>query len=248
MKKLIIFFIFVLLLLPLTVAAEKPEDWTPPEKDGVYDVPGKPGLKVKVFVHGDKGKKPKPNPSPTPVLSCTDDGSESIVGPAGWKLPSDWQYYINPNVPASISSNLTEIIENSFKAWRSVLGSKVNLNYVYTTNTSRATYDGQNIIAWGRTSASALGVTYTWYYPGLAVETDTIMNLKYPWGWSTNSCDSSYYDAQNILTHELGHWIGLNDHYTNDYIENTMYGYGSKGEIKKDTLTDGDITGVNNIY
>jgi hypothetical protein len=38
--------------------------------------------------------------------------------------------------------------------------------------------------------------------------------------------------------------MGLKDHYTADYADNTMYGYGSLGETKKDTLTTGDINGV----
>jgi len=158
-------------------------------------------------------------------------------------------------VPSTISPNLGTIINNSFAVWENALptGSGVTLAYDGPTSANRAVYDRQNIIAWGRTSGSALGVTYIWYQNGIAIELDTIMNEKFSWGWANQSTNplcaySNVYDAQNILTHELGHWFGLNDHYTADYVNNTMYGYGSKGEVKKDTLTAGDIAGINLIY
>ena len=108
-------------------------------------------------------------------------------------------------------------------------------------------------MAWGRTSRSALAVTYTWYYTntGEVADVDTIMNNSYPWSWGGGSATCAYpnsYDAQNILTHELGHWMGLDDKYTEEFINNTMYGYGSPREAKKDTLTNGDIAGLLTIY
>ncbi len=79
------------------------------------------------------------------------------------------------------------------------------------------------------------------------------MNQKFSWKWSDQSVhqDCAYsnsYDAQDILTHELGHWVGLDDEYTSDFANNTMYGYGSQQEVKKDTLTTGDITAATAIY
>lgn len=251
----LLFLSFFLLFAPLVVSAQKPEDWEPPEKSGVYDVPGKPGMKVRVFVHPDKGKPPKPEPTPSPVFNCTDNDSTSVIGLAGWHLPENWAYYVNPSVPSSISSSLSTIVEKSFNAWRAPLSGKVSFRDAGTTGISVKKLDGKNIIAWGRTSGSALGVTYTWYYPstGLAVETDTIMNKKFSWSWTDPNAfqcsqNANTYDAQNILTHELGHWVGLSDKYTSDYVDNTMYGYGSKGEIKKDTLTSGDVAGLTTLY
>jgi hypothetical protein len=72
----------------------------------------------------------------------------------------------------------------------------------------------------------------------VVVDVDTIMNQKFFRTWTAfdqnNLCAyGSTYDAQEILTHELGHWMGLNDEYDPAYLENTMYGFGGKGEIKK---------------
>lgn len=189
------------------------------------------------------------------VCPAQDPNSSSVVPPAGWHLPSSWTYTLNPSsVPASVGSgNLAAIAGNAFSQWMGAT-SKVNITKTASNTTvNRAKYDGKNIIAWGRTSGTALAVTYTWYYTssGLAAETDTIFNLKFPWYWNAANymcTDANSYDAQDILTHETGHWMGLNDTYTADFVNNTMFGYGSKGEVKKDTLTTGDVQGVQAIY
>jgi len=225
-----------------------------PEEDGTYNVPGHPELKVRVFVY-----KAKPEPSPSPLLVCglTDPSSNALVDPTGWHLPANWTYNLNPSsVPGSVGGkNLPAIASNGFGEWISAANNKINISRGADTTIAQKGYDGKNIIAWGRTSGSALAVTYTWYYPstGLVAEVDTIMNQKFIWSWTPydtkNLCaDANSYDAQDILTHELGHWLGLNDEYASSYVNNTMYGYGSKAEVKKDTLTSGDIAGIKNIY
>lgn len=229
-----------------------------PEKEGIYNVPGKPNLKLRVFVYKEKPEvqKGKPVPSPVPVCGLSDNNSLMVDNSAGWHLPQNFVYTLNSSTaPSSVQSNISQITELSFSEWTKALSGQVSIskNPVETT-VSRAGFDGQNIVAWGRTSGSALGVTYIWYdNTGLAVEVDTIMNKKFSWSWTpydpSNLCSiANTYDARNILTHEIGHWFGLDDHYTSGYQENTMYGYGSKNEVKKDTLTTGDVNGLNLIY
>ncbi len=230
-----------------------------PEKNGDYPDPEHPDLRVHVFVHEPKPSKPASTQSPSLVCNLPDPNSTAVVPPAGWHLPSTWTYTLNPSsVPSSVGSgNLATIAGNAFTKWMSAVGGKVTISKTSSdTTVNRAKFDGKNIIAWGRTSASALAVTYTWYYTsgslaGQAAEEDTIFNKQYPWFWNSSdpSCtDSNSYDAQDILTHETGHWMGLNDTYDAAFIDNTMYGYGSKGEVKKDTLTTGDTLGVQAIY
>ncbi|HUS88120.1 MAG TPA: hypothetical protein VMW91_01925, partial [Desulfosporosinus sp.] len=55
-------------------------------------------------------------------------------------------------------------------------------------------------------------------------------------------------DVQNIMTHEAGHWLVLNDLYDDIYIEQTMYGVSSDRELKRRSLESGDIAGVRKIY
>lgn len=220
-----------------------------PEEDGTYDVPGHPELKVRVFVH-----KVKPGPAPTPPLQCnlSDPTTSSDVAWAGWYLPDGFIYKLNPSsVPSTVNGDLSIIAEKAFAQFEGHTGG-VNAVFGGTTTINTKGYDGENIIAWGRASGSALGVTYIWYntITKEATQIDTIMNQRYSWYWSqqTNCAYSGVYDAQNILTHEIGHWFGLNDHYTAGYVNATMYGYGSKTEVKKNTLTNGDINGLKTIY
>lgn len=239
-----------------------------PEVSGTYDVPGRPGMKLKVFVHygkTDNETKKYGRPAPQPTLSCqsstsTDLDSNSIVKPAGWKMPSAWVYRLNiGSVPSTVGgANLQTITNSSFSVWTNAMNSAVAISRGADTNANRAVFDGQNIIAWGRTSGSALAVSYVWYNPttGALAEVDTIMNNKFTWYWSNpagwisgETCAyQGVYDAQNILTHELGHTVGLDDEYATEFQNNTMFGYGQTGETKKDTLTSGDINGAYSLY
>ena len=254
MKKLLasflIFPIFLSFFAGTTLA--KPDPNKIPEIAGIYDDPGHPGLKVRVFVHRERPSNPPVNNT----LACGEDPDSSAPdGKTGWKLPTNWTYNLNPtSVPSSVGSdNLATFAGIAFSVWEP--SSNVNFSRGSDTTIDRQAYDGKNIVAWGRTSGSALAVTYTRYYTdtGRVVDVDTIMNKKFAWSW-TNQSDhplcalTNTYDAQNILTHELGHWMGLEDHYTTDYLHNTMYGYGSKAEFKKDTLTTGDENGVKAVY
>lgn len=238
------------------VALGKPKKNEIPEIDGVYDDPDYPKIKVRVFVHRSKPEKPgKPTPTPA-VLQCNleDPDSSTIVSSAGWKLPASWTYNLNPDsVPSSVGGgNLPKIAKDGFDAWAGA--TTITFLKGADTTVERQAYDGQNIVVWGRTLGNALGVTYIRYYSdtGEVVDVDTIMNKKFSWMWydlSTSCAWQDFYDAENILTHELGHWVGLDDEYDVSLYQNaTMYGYGSKTEVKKTTLTTGDIQGASQIY
>lgn len=246
----------VLVLVTNVSANHNDEHVTPqiPEKNGDYADPVHPGVRVRVFVHEAKGPQPV---TLSPVLACSDPDSSAVVGPTGWKLPTGaWTYQLNVgSVPSSVGgSNFVTVANNVFNNWQSTQG-KVTFTRGADTTANKQALDWKNIVSWGRTSGTALAVTYTRYYTatGIVADVDTIMNQKFPWSWTDpaiNQCSlySNTYDSQDILTHEIGHWMGLNDHYTSAYVDNTMFGYGSQGEVKKDTLTTGDKTGVNSIY
>ncbi len=191
---------------------------------------------------------------PKPPLSCniSDPDSTAVVSGAGWKLPSQWTYRLNTSsVPSSIgATNLPTIASRSYGVWTKAIGNLVTASKGQNTTVNYANFDGQSIITWGTAPAGALAVSYVWASDGVVSEVDTIMNDSFPWYWSnSNSCAyQNVYDAENILTHELGHTMGLNDEYGTEFINNTMFGYGSMMETLKNTLTTGDIAAVKALY
>ena len=247
-----------LITVPVSASAIKATERTYPEipeVSGIYTEPGKPNIKVRVSVYHARSNA-KPAPAMT-VLTCglPDNDSLTIMPTTGWKLPSTVTYRLNPaSVPATVKGkNLATITSNSFQQWSNATDGKVTFTKGTDTTTARQALDGQNVIAWGRvTNPSALAVTYTRYNTatGLVVDNDTIFNKAFSWYWSDqdNCAYQNVYDAENIMTHELGHWVGLADEYTPDYENNTMFGYGSTGEVKKNTLTTGDISTVKKLY
>ena len=72
--------------------------------------------------------------------------------------------------------------------------------------------------------------------------------------WGNGAEDSSVMDVQNIVTHELGHGLGLADLYPDDpratssWAIQTMFGFATKGETMKRTLEAGDIAGITRLY
>lgn len=251
--------VMLLLVAATTVLANQSDEHANPpipERNGDYADPEHPGVRVRVFVHEAKGPLPIIS---NPVLACTDPDSSAVVGPTGWKLPNGtWTYQLNVgSVPSSVgvgSTNFSTLAGNAFNAWQAAQG-KVTFTRGVDTTANRQALDFKNIVSWGRTSGTALAVTYTWYYTAtnIVADVDTIMNQKFVWSWTDPaayqcSLYSNTYDSQDILTHEIGHWMGLNDHKASEYQHNTMYWSGTTGELKKDTLTTGDINGVKAIY
>lgn len=262
MKKFLLlgFLTLLLVVVPSAMAKGRGEESESsgdvPEVEGDYPDPRNKDVRVRVFVHGQKDKERDAHRSTT-ILSCTNPDAVTMVSAAGWHLSGSTTYRLNvSSVPSSIGSgNLPTIVNNSFSAWAASVPGKVSFSRGPDTTVARSTLDWQNIVAWGRTNGNALGVTYIRYYTATKVvaDVDTIINQKFQWRWtdpSTNACSlyADAYDAQDILTHEIGHWMGLNDEYSTIFADHTMYGYGAKGELKKNTLTTGDVLGALAIY
>ena len=113
--------------------------------------------------------------------------------------------------------------------------------------------DGKNEVYFGSISEpGAIAITIVWGYfrgpPGARelVEWDMVFDQQ-DFSWSSNG-DANRMDFENIATHELGHAAGLDDLYTGECAEQTMYGYAAEGETKKRTLEAGDIAGISELY
>gem|GEM_PF-315307 len=111
--------------------------------------------------------------------------------------------------------------------------------------------DGTNVISFGDYDQDGvIAVCSVWGYFGgppkkrQITEFDVMLDTDFAWG----DGDPLKMDLQNILTHELGHAIGLGDLYNSECGEQTMFGYSWEGDIGKRTLNFGDIAGLNILY
>lgn len=155
------------------------------------------------------------------------------------------------------SSHWTDVEESYF---RFVEGSETGI-----MNISSSAYDGHNVIVFYEPEYAELygqgglpfggnyiGVTVFWFSEQAGYneifECDLAFN-GYDWEWDTSSGGTQgKMDVENIATHELGHWLSLDDLYEADSREYTMYGYSSAGEIKKRSLEYDDEDGIIYLY
>jgi len=152
-------------------------------------------------------------------------------------------------------------IEAAFEAWDAVTSTELFDDDVIvdsSTGPSVNSPDGVNTVSWRRVvPPSVIAVTFIWYDPetepyGTIVDCDVVMNTKHDWGIDPDGEGPERlkraFDVRNIVTHEAGHVVGLDDLYDDIYSELTMYGYSSKGETKKISLENGDVLGCQELY
>lgn len=118
---------------------------------------------------------------------------------------------------------------------------KNELRYNYLGHTAKnPKYDHTNIVDFGSLPQTALAQNYTWYIGKEIVEVDLRLNSGYKW---TNVDGVNRYQVMNVVTHELGHQVGLDD-LSDPHDGLTMYGLIDRGEMKKADLGFGDLKGA----
>lgn len=111
--------------------------------------------------------------------------------------------------------------------------------------------NADNTVTMASLSSGTLAVARLSFNPATKEihECDIEMNSKVTWSTdgATSECEfpASHFDVQNVMTHEVGHFIGL-DHVNDEYL--TLYGYASEGETRKCSLGPGDQAGATALY
>lgn len=118
--------------------------------------------------------------------------------------------------------------------------------YNYLGHTAKnPKYDETNIVDFGALGQGALAVNSTWYTSSnKIVEVDLRLN-KVDYSW-TNVEDVNLYQVRNVIAHELGHQIGLDD-LGSPHDDLTMFGQIGRGELNKVSLGRGDLKGANTL-
>jgi Matrixin len=195
-------------------------------------------------------------PAP-PLGACTapsDSDSANAFDLAPWEISSTLNVTLSTlDVPLNVGTNGFETALNgAISAWEGThLPSSAFGSVTQSSVRPRQRLDGQNIVGFGHIG-SAVGLTRFWVSTAdnSVVEFDTVLNSKYPWSTAgatseTGCVGTGAFDVQAVLTHELGHPVGL-EHFDNDV--QTMYPFVATGETRKRTLAAGDTNGANTKY
>ena len=161
--------------------------------------------------------------------------------------------YFQPN--DGEDSGFANAIANSIVTYESNAGDLFK-NPISQSNLVGGVRDYKNVLVFGDLgSTSTIAVTYAWITRGrtkVIVEFDIVFNTQFDWGNPGDTSDTLYpvgfMDTENIVTHEMGHAVGLGDLYQSQNAKATMFGYASNGETWKRTLESGDIAGLDALY
>lgn len=183
---------------------------------------------------------------------------------AKWKAVEPWVFNPTNNRNLDVAST-SAILSRGVSKWEDVtngvVGDGIGVDVLGDSATTSATLvadtvspDGQNEVYFADvTDSNAIAVTIIWGIFGgpvwqrQLVEWDQVYDdVSFDWSAESVGVDGKM-DFDNIVTHELGHSVGLGDLY-NSCIDETMYGYATEAETKKRDLGNGDILGINKLY
>ena len=155
-------------------------------------------------------------------------------------------------------------IQESFASWNGVNGTDLNFTYGGSTENKTAGKDSENIVFMEDSNwmygQGVIAITITTFKTdsGRVVDADIALNdVDYDWTTVNPADDDSLngkVDIQNIVTHEIGHFIGL-DHSSEEPFEEiasyrnaAMFFSSYPGDIAHRTLNDDDRAAKRFLY
>jgi Matrixin len=148
-----------------------------------------------------------------------------------------------------------EVVSNAAGAWHNLPGVPELLisegtpgpkGYDNKTGTDNGVY----LIEDWQLAASSLAVTVATFETksGKIVDTDILVNAKHPFALLRSGPDAPAddFDLRGVLTHEMGHVLGLGESY--DVRMATMWPNVARGETHQRDLDEDDVDGVETAY
>ncbi len=146
-------------------------------------------------------------------------------------------------------------VRAAFQTWQNLPTADIRFNYQGTTPVSTVGYDGMNIVTFTDASVplgtSVIAATFSYYGSVLGAdgvirygtqEADIAFNTTFDF---STSAELGKYDIQGVLTHEIGHFLGL-DHAP--LISSVMVPFAITSQLDQRTLSYDDIAGVMEIF
>ena len=155
-------------------------------------------------------------------------------------------FYANPSNADVDSAAAEAAIQASLNVWSTEAGSTFRYNYGGRVNDTSTGNDGRNVVVFRNASGGgALATTYSWWSGSSLVDSDVIVwDGDYTFFTGTSGCSGGAY-LEDVLTHELGHALGLN--HSGDAAA-TMYPSLSWCSMEMRTLAADDMAGAQALY
>ena len=170
---------------------------------------------------------------------------------AGYKWNSaPVPFYVNP-ANQDVSANAAiSAIQSGMNTWNSQTGSWFRFSYAGQVSDTAATVDRRNVIVFRNEAkpdgSAALATTYNWSSDGVRIDSDIIFwDGKYQFYTGSSGCDGVNAYIEDVVTHELGHSLGLMHSSVTDA---TMYSTYKSCSTTMRTLAADDITGLTALY
>ena len=176
-----------------------------------------------------------------------DEGGNSLA----WDL-SDLpiKYWANVDDPESreAAAKVRSIVR-AFESWEIASSSLVSFRYAGLTSSDTVAFDGVNLVTWVENGwtykAETIAYTTLWVTStGRILDADIELNGEF-FDWSA-SADNGELDIQNVLTHEVGHFIGIG--HSVETTDSTMFPIISRGEVRKRLVKPDDLDAAVFLY
>ncbi len=162
-------------------------------------------------------------------------------------------FWVNERGSPQISNaSEFEAVFSAFRTWEAVSTADVSFRYRGTTSVRTAGRDGVNLVSFtddttlaGSSSTIALTISYFRADANNKPQYDEADIVFNPTLLYSTSGESGKFDIQSVLTHEIGHFVGL-DHAA--MVSSVMVPFGSTGQVHQRTLSYDDVAAVSEIY
>jgi hypothetical protein len=185
--------------------------------------------------------------------------------------PSQLTFVVDPSFDAVAGGS--QGVADAVASWSGASGAPTLSSVAGTTTAVQPSVDGQNMVLFAANgfgpAGDALAVTLISYddITGDVVDADIVVNGKYSFaqlpagtqassdalavsteggGGGDASSQASAFDLQHVVTHEMGHALGLGDQ-RNDQAA-MMYAYTMPGDATLRAPSSDDLDGLNSLY